>query len=467
MENKSKEKFVAGLAIFSIVLALITIGALYFTFKAIDNDAKEKIEKYEQEKKLMQESEVAKREADDKQYTLNSYSETYNENAIEIKKVEDGDIKYFEISGLKSKEIEKDINNRIKNEAYSFKMPYVNSYVQATFSNILSIELHGANDANSIGMIKTINVNLATGEDILLEDVFVSSATINMYLANALYEKLAWQMNQDPNYSEGYGLGQSDMNNRDTSEYEDKFLILARRYNEQKGTIKFSISPEGVEIFDIADDILNGKNYEASLKIRFEDYLEEVAIYKKYLTEESIFENPDIGDKGVIVCTDNWMYRDKDYMVRTLIGKIRDNIFVEEVIEGTGISNKVVKEFTDKLSSSTKSNLVSQIKSTQGAILQLDYYTNDWSEQGFVYIGVTTSLATCTREYFANDAFKDYISFANRSTGEATMRMITDSTEGLKVDIGSSEYYLDLKGNIIARSVEEIEAWKANNNVNQ
>jgi len=362
MENKSKEKFAVGLAIFSVILALITIGALYFTFKVIDNDAKVKIEKYEQEKKLLQESEVAKREADDKQYTLNSYSETYNENAIEIKKIEDGDIKYFEISGLKNKEIEKDINNRIKNEAYSFKMPYVNSYVQATFSNILSIELHGSNDANSIGMIKTINVNLATGEDILLEDVFVSSATINMYLANALYERLAWQMNQDPNYSEGYGLGQSDMNNRDTSEYEDKFLILARKYNEQKGTIKLSISPEGVEIFDIADDILKGKNYETSLKIRFEDYLEEVAIYKKYLTEESIFENPDIGDKGIIVCTDNWMYRDKDYMVRTLIGKIRDNIFVEEVIEGTGISNKVVKEFTDKLSASVKSNLVSQIK---------------------------------------------------------------------------------------------------------
>jgi len=47
------------------------------------------------------------------------------------------------------------------------------------------------------------------------------------------------------------------------------------------------------------------------------------------------------------------------------------------------------------------------------------------------------------------------------------MRMITGNTEGLKVDIGSSEYYLDLKGNIIARSVEELEAWKANNNVNQ
>jgi phosphate transport system substrate-binding protein len=87
-------------------------------------------------------NEITKKEAEDKIYAINSYTDTYNENSINIEEMQDGDINYFQIDGLKNTALQNQINEKIKNTAYSFEgATDVSSFVVGNFSNILSIKV--------------------------------------------------------------------------------------------------------------------------------------------------------------------------------------------------------------------------------------------------------------------------------------------------------------------------------------
>lgn len=452
VKEKSNKKFIIGFIIFLILLIILTISAIYFTFKYIDQEAEKRLAQYEEEKSISNYEETMKASAEDKIYAISSYNETYNENSLIIKEVEDYDIHYVEISGLKNTEIQKRINERIQNTAYSFGKKNVYTSISANFSNILSLVFYGDDDE-----IKTLNVDLVTGDDIPLEKVFVSSAPLNLYLSDALYETLAW----DINYDDGNMSKKLNMEYRDTSEYEDKFLMLANKYKKEKDNIKYNISPQGVYIYELASQFTDNNYYSSSyLYIRVIDYIEEIAIYKRYLTERSIFKDDKLGQKGILVLSDNNLYA-LDYLQRLSYGKLTDNIFIEEVVEcfNNEYDQKAVKDYIDKLSKEKKANLQKSIKSTQGVIFQVKYIINT-NEEGYYNIYVVSATATCTKEYFNNNIFKDYAKMQYSPMSDAEMKMFSsfNSTDDLKIEDFSKQYFISFDGEFLGNTLEEVEA---------
>lgn len=452
LKNKSNKKFIIGFIIFLLLLILVTATAIYFSFRYIDNENAQKLARHEEEKNTKTYEEDAKKIAEDKIYALSSYAETYNENSITIEKIEDYNVDYVSIKGLKDTILENKINERIKDTVYSFEKKNVTTLVCANFSNILSLVFYGEDDE-----VKTLNINLATGEDIPLEKVFVSSAPFNLLLSEALYKTLAWDIFIESDEDMDTKL---NMDYRDTSEYEDKFLMLVNKYKEQKGNIKFCIYPNGVEIYDFVKDFTSEGS--RSMSINFIDHLEEIAIYKRYLTKESIFKDDSIGQKGIIVLTDNSIYNQVDYMKLLFYGKLTDNIFMEESVSDTNnITNeKVIKSYIDKLSKENKENIKKTIKNNQGAIYQVQYSVSKYDE-GYYNIYAYSAKAVCSKEYFTNNIFRDYAKMKSMETGDGEMRLFNgyySNTEDLKVENNDKQYFISLNGEFLGNTEEEVKA---------
>lgn len=192
---------------FIIAYVIFLIVAIYFTALFIDSSIKA-INKNEEINILnMLSSEFnlneLKKAATSNKYAVASYDETYDSNSLKIVNYYDidgnvsqedktGNIKYrihfIQIDGLKNKTVQNKINERLKQKAYAlaFNDSFVYSNVTANFSNLLSVMIYTGKE------VDTVNVDLSTGNDIAFEDIFISSTTINSYLANALYKALAW-----------------------------------------------------------------------------------------------------------------------------------------------------------------------------------------------------------------------------------------------------------------------------------
>ena len=336
-QNKGNKKFIIFYIVFVVILICATILAIYFTIQNMEKQ--EEIKQEENPITNVNEvvTETPKKEAEDKKYAITSYQETYDENAIKIIQYYDANgtvttnredlspsdewINFIQIDGLKNKSIQNNINERLKNAAESLYKSNmgVSTYVFANFCNILSVEISGFD--NNI----TLNIDLATGNDIKLEDLFLSSAPINSYLANALYKTLAWE-DSNTNSEDEYDL---DMSKVDTSEYEEKFLMLINNYNKQKDKLKYTISSNKISIYYLLTPNILDVEWlnNVSIEIDLTECIEEVAMYKKFLTAENIYENNSIGQKDIIVFTDAYT----DYFTVLNYGKIQDNIFMEEI----------------------------------------------------------------------------------------------------------------------------------------
>lgn len=453
--NVLNKKFVIRFILFMLLLILVTITAIYFTFLYIDNENTKILDRYEEEKSNKNYYEEKKIQAEDKKYAIKAYNETYNENSIVIKDVDDYNINYIEIDGLKNVKIQNQINERIKNMAYGFKTRNVSTYASANFSNILSIVFLGEFET------KTLNIDLTTGNDIPLEKVFVSSAPLNLYIVNGFYKNLAWDVDFD--YESNLGLQNSfDMDRRDTSEYEDKFLMLIREFEKKKNDIVYSIAPEGVTIYKLANKLLN--NEYSLLEIEFVDCIDEVAIYKRYLTDESIFKNDKLGQKDIIVCTDNALFgKDAQGFYKLSYGKLTDNIFTEEIVESyeEEYENKVVKDFIVDLSNKNKSEFKKSLGKTQGAILQSKYYVYTREEEEYYTILEHRALAISSIEYFEEYIFRDYIKMKNLPRFDGINIFDSydfENNDKVRVENKSNQYFIRFNGEFLGNTEEEVKA---------
>jgi phosphate transport system substrate-binding protein len=412
-------------------------------------------------------NEVTKKMAEDKIYAINSYKDTYNENSLEVTEVLDGDISYFTINGLKNTKIQNEINEKIKNAAYGFDTAqYVNSYVVGNFSNILSIKIIGSYEDDD--KIKTFNIDLSTGEDIPFEKVFVSSANVNSYLADALYEELAWNVAVDYDNEEDYEKS-LDMDYRDTSEYEDKFLMLANEYKENKDNLEFTISTQGVQVYNLGNDLLTNVydssqsiDYILQLDIDFIDHMDEVAIYKRYLTKESIFENDDIGAKGLLVFSYNNPYK-LDYKKRLFYGNLTDNIFVDEYVYGLSdlYNEEIFKGYIDEFSKETKAKYKESVQSNQGALIEISYYIDEDTEDKYYTIIFQSDIALCSKDYFENQAFKVYAETQYKSLllMEGGIPTVYDlgEDENFDIDWTWTSYYISFDGELLGTDWLEVQ----------
>ena len=457
-----KSHFVIKYIVFIIILAAITALAIYFRIDKINNEANAR--------NNVALEEVKKAAKDDK-YLISSYADTYDNNPIIITKYYDIDgtvstdsiyhgdynysVGYIQISGLKNKSIQNDINQKLRQKAYTLKSKNTYSSVCANFSNILSVSFF--NDENKYD---SLNINLATGEEIKFEELFASSTSINAYLVDALYETTAWKSidlwNGDSN----------DLSKVDMSDFEDKAVMLINNYNKQKNNLVYNIGPNYICIYGLIDKRILDTEYaeDTILNIDLVDCLNEVTIFKRFLTNENTYEDNNKGFKNTIVFTP----ADEDYETRLNYGKIKDNVFLEEVVldyEHEYFENKeleIARKFIEKMSNETKSDLMNKTKSNRGVLFQREYQAWYDEEKNYTVVHASTYQATCSIAYFQNDAFLDYIKLKAMPRGDAVLQGFEAYYEDVfpNLDIAEStyeDYYLNEKGEIIARSYEEIE----------
>ena len=463
-ENKEKKnsniKFIVFYVIFIIVLITSTIFAFLFTLNFFNKDISNIT--FEEDKK----------EAKDKEYVVSSYYDTYNENSITITNYYDIDgnileedlrndieykqcINYIQISGLKDEKIESKINKELKKRVYGLNIKNANTNVTANFSNILSVTFYGydSTDGDTDDKSDYYTVNLATGEEIELEELFVSSATIKSYIVEGLYEELAWSNQETGNY---------DMSKVDTSGYEDKFLMIAKNYDKNKDSLKYSLYANSIFVYGLLDKrIVNKDNLEEfGIQIDLTNHIYEVAMYKKFLTKDSIYIDDSIGAKDTIVFTPV-----EGYYKRVSYGFLQNNIFIEEVITNASseeYKDEKVMEKINKMSEEYKSSLINNNNTNTGIFAQRTYAVSVDTEGHYFNITAATFNSTCSLSYFKSNAFLDYIKMYKIPSIGAGAHVFTpsysDNFPNLRIlDVELKDYYYSTQtGEFLGDNYDEV-----------
>lgn len=263
-------------------------------------------------------------------------NQKYNQNDLEILReyvtYEDLEYQTIRISGLKNKEIENKINKELEEVEDDFRKKvvaspgengnmYISSDVTANYSNVLSITFYGSksdsNYRNQLNIHKFLNYDLTTGNHIKLEELFLPGTDIDLYAQNYIYkQKLHEKFSEkniffDPKYWQSgelqYVLDEID---------EDDFI---KEYIKYKNADKeFYLSYDGVYI-KYSEDVNFGSVY-----IEFSNCLDDVVIYNKFVTKESIFEKDDIGLKDLYVCSSVVNYSGKStFIIKDVLPNFR------------------------------------------------------------------------------------------------------------------------------------------------
>lgn len=462
--KEANKKFIIKYVVFIIIIVLITVGAIFFSINKMTED----IQKTETET-----MDITKPTSKDSKYAIDSYAETYNENSLNIKyyagndqPVENtyGGEEYAQIEGLLDKDIQNNINKRLKETAKKLKEGNRRTFSQVTanFSNILSVNIY-----NEDYKRETINIDLSTGNDIELKDVFVSSAPLNSLIMEGVYRSLAWDKLFE-NYEKNEGS--IDMNKVDTSQYEDIALKVVNNFKAKENDVQFYITTEGVTIYGITDqNMFLSDDENPSISVDFLGHREDVAIYKRFLSNKSIYENDSIGAKDIIVFTNN-IYDDK-YLYSLIYGQ-EDNIFIEESLifyEESAVKDKTtfesIKKYLINVANEDKQRIKSQTNNDTGMFYQKEI--NLWKTENYYCTTLTEYQATCEISYFKDEAFKDYAKMKNGPRADVGMNgFVKDDINeftNLKIfDTKTSELYFDLEGNFIGTTKEE-----ANSKLNQ
>ena len=448
-ENNNNNKFKKFYIVFILVLLAITISATYITIKYIDKSSNQNNENKEEKSEIPTEEtkEIIKKKAEDEKYALTKYSETYNENDLLINEYidKDGDIKlrsdiddalikgnyisFIQIDGLKDKQVQTKINNLLKEKAYSFgKDKRVGTYVSASFSNVLSAIVSCYDDRGYTENEIYLNIDLSTGNEIPFEDVFVSSASINNILSEGMYKTLAWEIwsnktNED-NWEEDFDISKVDM-----SDFEDKSLILAKKYEKEKGKIKYSLHFDKIIVYDLLNGITDKED--RTITIDFVDHLENIAIYKRYLTNNTLFEKSDIGLKNIIVCEYPKVYGIQDAVneIPLNIGFVSDKVYMEDFFECymrdiDDNSKKDIIKYLQNVSNNTKNRI--KDNSNNGLFFQRIMYISESIDKSFYQVELIEVNTTCTIDYFKDLAFKDYIKLKLEPRADAGINIFSD-----------------------------------------
>ncbi|HCC03787.1 MAG TPA: hypothetical protein DEP51_02875 [Clostridiales bacterium] len=485
-EKSNNKKFKKFYIIFVVVLVLITIIATYITIMYINSSSNQINETKEEqiENDIDETNEIAKRKAEDEKYALRKYSETYNENdlifndyidingEVKLRKdipdiiIKEKYIGFIQIDGLKDKQVQTKINNLLKEKAYSFgKDKRVGTDVTSSFSNVLGVSFYMIDERGQNEKNEFLHIDLSTGNEIPFEEIFVSSAPIKSILAEGMYKTLAWETKEkntnEENWEDDYDISKADI-----SDFEDKSINLAKKYEKEKGKIKYSLYFDKIIVYDLLNGITDKED--RTITIDFVDHLEDIAIYKRFLTEDSLFENSDIGLKNIIVCEYPKVYGIQDVIneIPLNIGFISDNVYMEDFFEcyisdtNNNTKNKITKYLQD-FSNDTKKRISNN--SDNGLIFQRIMYLNQSRDNSYYYVELIEVKATSSIEYFNDSAFKDYIKLKLEPRADAGINIFSDEEfakkryPNLTVNIPRKEkcLYFSLDGEYIGDNEEE------------
>lgn len=229
---------------------------------------------------------------------------TYDQNDLLIETLEKEyqgiTLEIPQISGLKDKKVQEKINRDIRQSvelAYAdyTQLEFVMYGTLANFSNVLSIGVYIG--GGEVYEQVYLNYNLLNGERLTFEELFLSDTDTLEIIRNAFRDMLIKDQMQG-NYN------------------ENELYKMVKGYSESDDKV-FAFTPTSI--------LLCYKDYIASVKML--DIAEEIAIYTKYVTEDSLYERNDIGKKGVFTCVDVleifdiWEY-----------GLLEDNLWYDLVI---------------------------------------------------------------------------------------------------------------------------------------
>lgn len=269
---------------------------------------------------------------------------TYSQNDLKVTEVPtkiDGlnkEVDVIQISGLKNKKIENQINNEILSTLKDFvaKDPkgidnYYYTSLEANFANVLSVKIshYADSEDGGFGHYIGLNYNLTNGEKIKFADLFKKNEDLAPIVRQIIYKASLLYNHEHLDAIEG------DPGFADDAYYDaDKKAWYATYtwYDEKTQTHKeekreYVLAIDETDIEKYTKKYLNSENPEfffspSTLSILYNNeeftiYMAEIAdkvvIYDKYLTENSIFEKDDIGANSVITCS-----------FETIFGKLKE-----------------------------------------------------------------------------------------------------------------------------------------------
>jgi len=279
--TKAKIIFVT---IFSVICLLIT--AILIIYKNIDIEEKNK-------------------ETNEKILTGIDLKGTYNQNDLKIEEKsvtqEKVEIRYLQISGLKNKNVENKINKEIEKAAlncYKDEIKNLDEVINisvtmweaANFSNTVSFELNYTakiddNDDGFYQGVLGLNYDLKTGNKITIDKIFTSNAPIENIIRKSIYYDLLVDKKED-------NLA-GDSIIADYGDIENEVAEIMKLYKKENN-IEFSYTPMQINLLYENDK---------RITIDMKDYAEYIAIYNRYLNENSLYKSDNIGIKNMYVLT--------------------------------------------------------------------------------------------------------------------------------------------------------------------
>lgn len=308
---------------------------------------------------------------------------TYNQNDIELEKKkyssEKVEIDYYLISGLKNKIVQEKINKEIEQYALNFyrqkitdlnevEKVSVSLWIAGNYANTLSINLYcyasklGNNDEYYLDNIG-LNYNLADGEQIAIDKLFTSDAPIENILRQSAYYSFV-ENNVEMNLV-------GDLIVTSYNDIEDKVFEFITSYKNGK-IDRFYYTPNYITI------IYNEKEY---INIKMEDYAEYIAIYNRYLTDESLFERNDIGLKNLYTLSER--YSDVYYYTNYQKGSnyfIEINLMTDETTHIEFQKNLVEQKINDIENEVEKVKTLANKNSSKFYILNYYIYISTYEE---------------------------------------------------------------------------------------
>lgn len=430
--TKAKVIFVS---IFSIIC--LTITTILIIYKNIDIE--------EKDQNGIEQNTENKLQKDIAGIDLNG---TYDQNDLTIseKKAtrEKVEIRYLQIYGLKDKIIQDKINKELEQEALNFYKEQitdldkvinvsVNMSEYANFANTLSLEVSymAKVDDDGDGCYqgrKSLNYDLTTGEKITIDKMFTSDAPIKEILRKSAYYSFIREKAED-------SLS-GDLIISDYGDIEDQIALFINTYEKNK--IKgFIFTPKVIEIWnDEYEDIC----------IDMEDFSDYIAIYNRYLTQETIFEVNNIGIKNLYTLTNRYnnVYYYANY-------QNEDNYLIDIAID---FQSAETDEFAKKLAQEKIKGIEKEIENIKqyankntSSFYILNYYINIYTgheaslQETLTYCSENGNYYEVTTHDFEEN-IKPIVIDYNRLDASAMSNYVYDFKKVLKIEPQTTiEYY--------------------------
>lgn len=488
--TKKKNKRVIIFVVIIVLCIIITGVAIYLNIKNLEKKYEESaknnlninnnVKKEENVDDVEDIEEDTKRvDNSDKKYVCKK-DETYDINDIDCQKmyIVNGNefteeeyrytsdaIPYIKISGLKNEEVQNSINNDIKDSIISFVNgisgeKQVTTTIEGNFSNILSISVCVYSSKNEEYNYLTLNYNLNNGKKFDFNDVFIKSTPIKMLLTEAVYERIAWNVKGE--FASEEWEKNSDMNNRDTSDYEDILYNVSNVYNEKNGKLDFTVSPTEVKVYNLK---IEGMSVVGLAKIDMYKYMEYIAIYKRFLSSNSLYKANDVSLKDVYTFTSPFVSTMK-VSDNYVFGKKSNNLYLDFTKEKfTQLDEDVLKKVYSSNGYKKIDEVIEKIKNEAANDTK-----NGYIHQGYIMVfkseansskiaNINLKIDDCVAKMPIND-FKDklqeYLNFAEKSPS-ASMEgrsvggsyFTKENYKEITSEFKTYNYYFDTNGNYL------------------